>query len=185
MNAPMRRDSVRTIPILALLRRDALPQLTSQQLVCRMDEALETEHAKEARRKEERLANWLEQQRSVLLGFSGGVDSAYLGSVAVECLGPDRILAVIGRSPSYPAVQWATARDVAERVGLPILELDTHEMDDPRYAANPTNRCYFCKTELWTVLESVASERGFAMIVDGSNADDRADWRPGTRAAKS
>jgi uncharacterized protein len=180
----MRHDSVRTIPMLALLRRDALPQLTSQQLVCRMDEALESEHVKEARRKEERLADWLQQQRSVLLGFSGGVDSAYLGSVAVECLGPDRVLAVIGRSPSYPSVQWATAREVAQRVGLPILELDTHEMDDPRYAANPTNRCYFCKTELWTVLERVARERGIETIVDGGNADDRADWRPGTRAAK-
>ncbi|HEY9478478.1 MAG TPA: ATP-dependent sacrificial sulfur transferase LarE, partial [Gemmatimonadaceae bacterium] len=101
-----------------------------------------------------------------------------------EALGAARVLAVIGRSPSYPAVQWATAREVAAAVGLPILEIDTNEMADPRYAANPTNRCYFCKTELWDVLGRVARERGFSTIVDGSNADDRADWRPGARAAQ-
>jgi uncharacterized protein len=148
-----------------------------------MDETLETEHAMDVCRKEERLAAWLREQPSVLLGFSGGVDSAYLGCVAVEVLGRERALAAIGRSPSYPDEQWATARSVAERVGLPILEVDTHEMDDPRYAANPTNRCYFCKSELWTVLRRVACERGIATIIDGTNADDRSDWRPGARAA--
>ena len=148
-----------------------------------MDVTLETEHAADARRKEEALAGWLRERSPVLLGFSGGVDSAYLGCIAVQTLGPEQVLAVIGRSPSYPAVQWATAREVAERVGLPILEIDTHEMDDPRYAANPTNRCYFCKSELWTLLERVAAERGFTTILDGANADDRTDWRPGAKAA--
>lgn len=148
-----------------------------------MDETLETERAADARRKELKLASWLRERPPVLLGFSGGVDSAYLGCIAVETLGAEDVLAVIGRSPSYPAVQWATAREVAERVGLPILEIDTHEMDDPRYAANPTNRCYFCKSELWTLLERVAAERGFNTIMDGANADDRTDWRPGARAA--
>lgn len=149
-----------------------------------MDETLAGEHVAEIWRKEERLTAWLRQQPSVLLGFSGGVDSAYLGCVAIETLGSARALAAIGRSPSYPDEQWATARAVAERVGLPVLEVDTHEMDDPRYAANPTNRCYFCKTELWSVLERVASERGIATIIDGTNADDRSDWRPGTQAAR-
>lgn len=148
-----------------------------------MDEMPVLDHVSQARQKERRLAEWLSAQPSVMLGFSGGVDSAYLGCVAVEALGPERTLAVIGRSASYPAEQWAMARSVAERVGLPILEVDTHEMEDPRYAANPTNRCYFCKTELWTVLESVARERGIPVIMDGTNADDRADWRPGTQAA--
>ncbi|HEY9516322.1 MAG TPA: ATP-dependent sacrificial sulfur transferase LarE [Gemmatimonadaceae bacterium] len=148
-----------------------------------MDEMPVLDRVVQARQKEERLAEWLRAQPSVLLGFSGGVDSAYLGCVAVDVLGPERTLAVIGRSASYPAEQWAMARSVAERVGLPILEVDTHEMDDPRYAANPTNRCYFCKTELWTVLELVARERGIPIIMDGSNADDRTDWRPGTQAA--
>ncbi len=148
-----------------------------------MDETIETEHALSARRKEEALATWLRDRAPVLLGFSGGVDSAYLGCIAVETLGPDQVLAVIGRSPSYPAAQWAMARQVADQVGLPVLEIDTHEMDDPRYAANPVNRCYFCKSELWMLLERVARERGFTTIVDGSNADDRSDWRPGKLAA--
>jgi uncharacterized protein len=148
-----------------------------------MDETLETGLAARARGKEEALASWLRERSPVLLGFSGGVDSAYLGCVAVQTLGPEKVLAVIGRSPSYPAAQWATAREVAERVGLPVLEIDTHEMDDPRYAANPTNRCYFCKSELWTLLGRVAAERGFPTILDGGNADDRTDWRPGAKAA--
>jgi uncharacterized protein len=148
-----------------------------------MDETLEADLAAGARRKEEALASWLRQRSPVLLGFSGGVDSAYLGCIAVQTLGPEQVLAVIGRSPSYPAAQWATAREVGERVGLPILEIDTHEMDDPRYAANPTDRCYFCKSELWTLLGRVAEDRGFTTILDGANADDRTDWRPGARAA--
>ena len=137
-----------------------------------------------AQAKEEQLVRWLQAAPSVLLGFSGGVDSAYLGCVAVEALGPDRILAVIGRSPSYPAEQWAMARQVAERFGLPVLELDTYEMQDPNYIANPTNRCYFCKTELWTRLRALARERGVAMIIDGTNADDVTDYRPGARAGR-
>jgi len=149
-----------------------------------MDETLRTEHADTVRRKEDSLAAWLLERSTVLLGFSGGVDSAYLGCIAVRTLGPERVLAVIGRSPSYPAVQWETAREVAAQVGLPVLEIDTHEMDDPRYAANPANRCYFCKSELWTLLERVAGERGFDTIVDGTNADDRGDWRPGAQAAR-
>jgi len=91
---------------------------------------------------------------------------------------------VIGRSPTYPEVQWTTAREVARRFGLRVLEVDTREMDDPRYAANPANRCYFCKTELWSVLRRGAAEHGFATIVDGTNADDLGDWRPGAQAAR-
>jgi len=136
-------------------------------------------HAKEAR-----LAAWLREQPSVLLGFSGGVDSAYLGCVALEALGAARVLAVIGRSPSYPDEQWSDARRIAERVGLAVLEVPTHEMDDPRYVANPSNRCYFCKAELWSVLRRVAAERGIAIVVDGTNADDLRDWRPGRDAAR-
>lgn len=149
-----------------------------------MDEMLPPDAANLARQKEMRLLEWLRAQPSVLLGFSGGVDSAYLGCVAVEALGAQRVLAVIGRSPSYPAEQWAMARAVAERVGLPVLEVDTHEMDDPNYVANPNNRCYFCKTELWSVLARVAEARGIATLIDGTNADDRTDWRPGAQAAR-
>jgi pyridinium-3,5-biscarboxylic acid mononucleotide sulfurtransferase len=135
-------------------------------------------------RREAELAAWLGERAPVSIGFSGGVDSAYLAVAARLALGPDRVLAIIGRSPSYPAAQWAAAREVARAFDVPVLELDTAELEDPRYAANPTNRCYFCKTELWSKLVPVARERGFATIVDGTNADDVSDWRPGAQAAR-
>lgn len=136
------------------------------------------------RAKEDALLAWFRAQGSALIGFSGGVDSAYLACVAVEALGAERTLAVIGRSASYPAAQWAAARSVAERFGVPVLEVDTDEMNDPEYAANPTNRCYFCKRELWSRLLPVAAERGLAVVVDGTNADDLQDHRPGAQAAR-
>ena len=136
-----------------------------------------------AREKERRLIAWLAVRSSVILGFSGGVDSAYLACVALEAIGPSRFLAVIGRSPSYPDAQWDAARALAAKFDIPVLEVRTHEMLDPRYVANPSNRCYFCKTELWSVLRAVADERGFDTIIDGTNADDATDWRPGRQAA--
>jgi len=137
-----------------------------------------------AHEKEQSLVAWLAARPSVILGFSGGVDSAYLACVALDVLGTARFLAVIGRSPSYPDAQWDAARALAAQFGIPVLEVDTHEMLDPHYVANPSNRCYFCKTELWSVLRAVADERGFHTIVDGSNADDTHDWRPGRQAAR-
>lgn len=134
--------------------------------------------------KEARLADWCRAHGSVLVGFSGGVDSAYLACVAVDALGSDHVLAVIGRSASYPEAQWARAREVAATFDIPVLEVDTDEMSDPRYAANPVNRCYFCKNELWGRLTPVAEARGLAVIVDGTNADDRSDHRPGRQAAR-
>jgi len=134
--------------------------------------------------KEAALLAWLRAQPSVLVGFSGGVDSAYLASVALDALGASRVLAVVGRSASYPAEQWAQARAVAAHASLPLLECDTRELDDPRYAANPADRCYYCKAELWGLLARIARERGITTIVDGTNADDLHDWRPGARAAR-
>lgn len=130
------------------------------------------------------LLAWFRAQGSALIGFSGGVDSTYLAILAHEALGAERALAVIGRSASYPAVQWETARNVAARFGVTVLEVDTDEMNDPRYAANPTNRCYFCKSELWTRLRPIAEARGLAVVVDGTNADDLGDHRPGKQAAE-
>ncbi|HEY4218495.1 MAG TPA: ATP-dependent sacrificial sulfur transferase LarE [Gemmatimonadaceae bacterium] len=137
-----------------------------------------------AEEKERRLSQWLTEQASLAIGYSGGVDSAYLAAVAVDVLGRDNVLAIIGRSASYPASQWANARDVGERIGLRIVEVDTDELNDPRYAANPTNRCYFCKTELWSRLRPVADEQGIRTLADGSNADDVHDHRPGAVAAR-
>lgn len=136
----------------------------------------------EARERE--LIAWLRGRPALAIGYSGGVDSAYLAAVAVETLGRDCVLAIIGRSASYPESQWANARAVGKSIGLRIIEIDTDELNDPRYAANPTNRCYFCKRELWSRLVPIASERGISAIADGSNADDLLDHRPGALAAR-
>jgi pyridinium-3,5-biscarboxylic acid mononucleotide sulfurtransferase len=120
----------------------------------------------------------------VLLGYSGGVDSALLAVVGSEALGTGRFLAVIGRSASYPEAQWRTAVELAERFAVPMLELDTRELDDPRYLRNDTDRCYFCKAELWTRLADVACRQGFDTIIDGTNADDLREHRPGLRAGQ-
>jgi uncharacterized protein len=117
------------------------------------------------------------------VGYSGGVDSVFLARIAMDVLGPDRVLAVTGKSDSIASWMEDTAREVAERFGIPWLELETREMDDPRYAANPSNRCYFCKSELWTRLAELAADRGFGAVLDGSNADDVGDHRPGAVAA--
>lgn len=119
-----------------------------------------------------------------MVGYSGGVDSVFLAKVAVDVLGPAHVLAVTGRSDSVAAWSRDTAREVAESFGIPWLEVDTEELQDPRYAANPSNRCYFCKTELWGRLRALAEERGYACVLDGSNADDAGDHRPGAVAAR-
>jgi len=129
-----------------------------------------------------RLAEILRACGSVCIGYSGGVDSVFLAKVAVDTLGPARVLAVIGRSESYPAAQHAIAVECARRFGIPYIEVETRELADPRYAANPPDRCYHCKTELWTRLRAVAARHGLATLLDGSNADDAADHRPGLRA---
>ena len=134
--------------------------------------------------KEARLRGWLAERGAVAIGYSGGVDSAYLAAVALAVLGPDQVLAIIGRSASYPESQWVDARRVAAEIGLPVLEVQTDELDDPRYAANPTNRCYYCKTELWSRLVPIAAERGIATVADGTNADDLLGHRPGAAAAR-
>ena len=134
--------------------------------------------------RERALVEWLVARGSVLIGYSGGVDSAYLAAVALDALGPDRTIGVIGRSPSYPEAPWVTAREIAATIGLPVREIATQEMNDPRYAANPSNRCYFCKTELWSLLAPLARELGFSTVADGTNADDLHGHRPGARAAR-
>lgn len=134
--------------------------------------------------REQQLVSWLHNRGRLAIGYSGGVDSAYLATVAVAALGAENVLAIIGRSASYPDSQWQTARDVARQIGLSVEEIETDELNDPRYAANPTNRCYFCKTELWTRLAPVARSFGFETIADGTNADDLHDHRPGAQAAR-
>lgn len=133
--------------------------------------------------KRDRLAAILRECESVAIGYSGGVDSVFLARVAVSVLGAPRVLAVTGKSDSVASWMEDTAREVARDFGIPWLEVETREMDDPRYAANPNNRCYFCKSELWGRLASVAREHGLRTVLDGSNADDVGDHRPGAVAA--
>jgi uncharacterized protein len=118
-----------------------------------------------------------------LVAFSGGVDSALVLRVAVQVLGRDNVLAVTGRSPSVAARELDDAKRIADLIGVEHVILDTNEFSDPNYLANPTNRCYYCKTELYGRLSPLARERGFTTILNGANADDLGDHRPGMIAA--
>ncbi|HEU4762130.1 MAG TPA: hypothetical protein VFS74_07395, partial [Gemmatimonadales bacterium] len=119
---------------------------------------------------------------NAILGYSGGVDSSLLAVAAARALGPDHFLAVIGRSASYPAVQYAQAVALARQFDVPLFELDTRELEDERYRANAPDRCFYCKHELWSELTSLATERGFSCILDGTNASDTGEHRPGMQA---
>lgn len=121
---------------------------------------------------------------SILVGYSGGVDSALLAVVARRVLGRERAVAAMGLSASYPAAQREQAMDVARQFDLPLVEVPTDELSDPDYVANAPSRCYFCKRELWSKLVRVADERGLEVVADGTNADDLGDHRPGLRAAE-
>jgi uncharacterized protein len=119
----------------------------------------------------------------VIVAFSGGADSAYLAWVATQLLGPSA-LCVTADSPSYPDHHRQLAIRVAREFGLRHEFVQTSEIDRPEYRANPVDRCYYCKTELYEVLARLATGRGIAVILDGSNADDRSDYRPGRKAAR-
>ena len=120
---------------------------------------------------------------SVVIAYSGGVDSAYLAFAAHRALGPDA-LCVTADSPSYPERHRALALRIAREFGFVHELIQTGEMARPEYRANPANRCYYCKHELYTHLTAIARDRGIPVIADGSNADDRGDYRPGRQAAR-
>ena len=132
--------------------------------------------------KEAALGETLASLGSVIVAYSGGVDSAYLAYVASRTLG-DRATAVTADSPSYPDRHRRLAMQIARDFGLRHEIIQTHELDVAEYRANPSNRCYFCKRELYTHLSRIAAERD-AVVVDGNNADDRGDYRPGRQAAR-
>ena len=136
-----------------------------------------------AKEKEALLRGILKDMGSCLIAFSGGVDSAYLALVAHEELG-EKALAVTAESPSYPAYQKEMVLDIVDRYGMPHEFIQTEELKDPKYAENPTNRCYFCKDELYTKLRAMAARGGFFCVSDGNNVDDTGDTRPGREAAE-
>ena len=134
-------------------------------------------------RKEAVLDRALRELPSLIVAYSGGVDSAYLAYAAHKALGAGA-LAVTADSPSYPERHRSLALRLAREFGFNHLVIQTAEMARPEYRANPANRCYYCKHELYTHLTAIAQERGIAAIADGSNADDRGDYRPGRQAAR-
>jgi uncharacterized protein len=119
---------------------------------------------------------------SVVVAYSGGVDSTLLLKVCVDVLGPDRVLAATAVSPSYPARELQEAQKLAQSIGAPHRLLETEEVDNPSYAANTPERCYFCKHDLFTDLLPLAAEGGYEHLVCGTNVDDLGDYRPGLRA---
>ena len=131
-----------------------------------------------------RLTDHLQSLGRVMLGYSGGVDSALLAVASARALAPGDFVAVIGRSASYPEAQYRSALALAAQFEIPVRELDTRELEDPNYLENPVNRCYYCKSELWSRLVSLAAELSFDWVIDGTHGDDLTEHRPGHAAGR-
>ncbi len=134
--------------------------------------------------KYQRLQNLLREMGRVVVAYSGGIDSTLVAKVAFDTLGADNTLAVIAISESLGRDEERDALTVLEEIGVPYLRVQTHEVEDPRYAANPANRCYFCKEHVYDALGDVAKANGFEVVVDGFNVDDTGDHRPGRQAGR-
>ena len=118
---------------------------------------------------------------SVVIAYSGGVDSTFLSKVAFDVLG-DNALAITANSETYPRSEFEEAVKLAREIGIKHEAIESEELDIPEFSANPVNRCYYCKSELFSKLKEIAGERGLRHVVDGSNYDDLDDYRPGMQA---
>jgi len=131
-----------------------------------------------------KLKNILLGMKSVLIAYSGGVDSTFLLKVAKETLGEDNVLAVTAKSETYPKNEYNQAKKLAKKLKINHLVINTRELSNPLFNTNPVNRCYYCKKELFTKLKQIAYEKKINFIVDGTNYDDIKDFRPGSVACK-
>ncbi|MBD2186582.1 ATP-dependent sacrificial sulfur transferase LarE [Pseudanabaena mucicola] len=131
----------------------------------------------------DRLNQIFQESSEVLVAYSGGIDSTLVAKIAFDVLG-DRALAITANSPSLLPADLAAAQVQAEFIGIPHQVVQTDEMSNPNYTSNPINRCYFCKSELHDTLKPLAKKMGYSYVVDGLNADDLQDYRPGIQAAK-
>lgn len=136
------------------------------------------------RRKVQLAQGCLKRLGRVVVAFSGGVDSTLVLALAVETLGGNNVVAVMGVSPIHPRRERQAAREIAKQLGVELVELETRELTDPAFLANPPQRCYICKRHVMGPMVELAGRRGCAAVVSGTNADDLGDFRPGIQAAQ-
>lgn len=133
--------------------------------------------------KYEQLKKLLASMDGAVVAYSGGVDSAFLLSVAHDVL-KERVVAVVATSLTYPESEVKQALSLAKKMGVRVLLVKTKELENPAFITNPPDRCYYCKQELFSTLKKIAAQEGISFVLDGTNYDDRKDYRPGSRAAR-